>query len=549
MEKNIEGELNAMKMVRMANTRIVYAELAREYCLDWRTVKKYCNGYSGKPKSRNKMSKLDKYKDTIVNKLTLRRITVKGVYEFMVTKYGIKSIGSYSNFIRYVKEKQLKTKAKIVAHPRYEVPMGKQAQVDWKEDITLTSRSGDKVTINIFHVALRFSRYSAVELSIQKRTDDVHRCLIKCLKTFGGVPQELLFDNMSTVVSVNNRRKSLTAGITKLAKDLGVKIRTCKARSPATKGCVEARNKILDWLRVYEKEFDTVNDLIKILEEINEKMNLMINEELGMPPIALFYKEKEYLLPLPKESILDEYLSPNKYIVSTDGLIQYGSSKYSVNPKLIGEEVTIDTLGNKLYIYYKGKLITFHQIGKKPVNYLPEHYKALMKGKVKDDELETTVQENLQIMDKILEMRKVEVSNIEATKSIEALIAYISSSEYGRWPIQCYAHMSKADKDTFIKGVNSVLPYVGNKDAFIMRLKYSMKHDACKELALDCVINDNMAMCDDDTVLTDAGYEILSQRYEAELKEFLTKEGERQEQERLEIAMEKGERSFLDEPL
>ena len=33
-----------------------FAALAREYNMDWRTVKKYYEGYDGKPKKRNKKS-------------------------------------------------------------------------------------------------------------------------------------------------------------------------------------------------------------------------------------------------------------------------------------------------------------------------------------------------------------------------------------------------------------------------------------------------------------------------------------------------------------
>ena len=35
-----------------------------------------------------------------------------------------------------------------------------------------------------------------------------------------------------------------------------------------------------------------------------------------MSPTALFYKEKEYLKPLPHKSIIDTYLTPNRYRVS-----------------------------------------------------------------------------------------------------------------------------------------------------------------------------------------------------------------------------------------
>ena len=53
-----------------------------------------------------------------------------------------------------------------------------------------------------------------------------------------------------------------------------------------------------------------------------------------------------------------------------------------MDPKLIGEEVTVDLLDNKLYIYYNGKLVTFHALNENPINYKEEHYKILYESKL-----------------------------------------------------------------------------------------------------------------------------------------------------------------------
>lgn len=228
-----------------------------------------------------------------------------------------------------------------------------------------------------------------------------------------------------------------------------------------------------------------------------------------MSPTALFYKEKEYLQPLPGKNIIDMYLTPNKYKVSDEVLIRYNNCKYSVDPKLIGEEVTVDLMGNKLYIYYNGKLQTFHDINEKPINYKEEHYKTLMEGKVKDTKMETIVNNNLEIMDKLSENRTVKISAVAASESAEALITYINKIPYGRWVINNYAHLSAADKITFIKGMNEVLPYVKNDETFISHIKYSMKDNKCKTIAFDCLVNDLMCASEADSILTEEGYNSL----------------------------------------
>ena len=54
-----------------------FADLARKYKMDYRTVKKY---YEGKPKNRKTKSKLDPYASIIEEKLSISRISHKGVY-------------------------------------------------------------------------------------------------------------------------------------------------------------------------------------------------------------------------------------------------------------------------------------------------------------------------------------------------------------------------------------------------------------------------------------------------------------------------------------
>lgn len=519
MLKNLKGELALMDSLGVKPN---YAALGRKYGMDWRTVKKYHNGYAGKPLSRNKASKLDEYKDEISDKLTIKRLSVKGVFEFMVNKYGIDRIGTYSNFNRYVNKNKLKPKVNDGGHPRYERGPGEQAQVDWKEDISVANKYGEIFVINVLHMTLKFSRYSHLEFSILKRFDDVARGLTNGFIKFGGVPNEILFDNMSTVANVNSKPKKPTDAIRKLAKDFGFRIRFCGTRKPMTKGTVEAKNKPIDWIRAYEGEFETLEELVEIIKDINEQMNIEINQETNMSPMALFYKEKEHLQPLPAQSFIDEYLTPNKYKVTDEALIRYGGCKYSVDPKLIGEEVSVDILENKLHIYYKGKLVTIHSLNEKPVNYKEEHYTNLMKGKVKTEDMNKVINDNLEMMDKLLELRKIEVTELAATKSVDAMIAYFNQSEYGHWLIGYFAHLNSADKKTARKGINEVLPYVANRDNFISNIKFSMKENRCKTLAFDCLINDLMAMNEADCILSDDGYDTLRLKYKKDLDDFLT---------------------------
>ena len=113
------------------------------------------------------------------------------------------------------------------------------------------------------------------------------------------------------------------------------------------------------------------------------------------------------------------------------------------------------------------------------------------------------------------------MSEIAATKSADALIAYLNQSDYGRWIIGYYAHLSINDRLTFIKGMNEVLPYVENREAFISYIKYSMKENQCKTLDFDCWVNDFMAVSRSECILTDEGYEAIKRKYSDEIEKLL----------------------------
>ena len=97
-------ELNKLKqelmIMKTEGIKPNYAELARMHKCDYRTVKKYNEGYVGKPISRDKESKLDKYKEDIKIKLDLPGSTVKGTFQYFKEKDV--TIGNYSNFYKYV---------------------------------------------------------------------------------------------------------------------------------------------------------------------------------------------------------------------------------------------------------------------------------------------------------------------------------------------------------------------------------------------------------------------------------------------------------------
>ena len=380
------------------------AAMARIMGCDPRTVKRYLEGYEPKKKRKIlKKSKLDKFKETIISKLEIG-CTSMAIFKF-IQKDGY--TGSYSlvaDFVQKHKEEQIK-KATI----RFETAPGLQAQVDWKENLKMISKHGELFEVNIFLMVLGYSRTKFVKLTSDKTQKTLFKCMNEAFKYFGGVPKEIVFDNMATVVDRANSRignVKLNTKFVQYSKDIGFNPITCRIYRPQTKGKVESLAKLVDRLQVYNHEFETYEELEKIVKMFMKEINKEISQGTNMKPIERLAKETKYLLPLPNQEVLNAYTtSPKEYKVSKESMITYKGQKYSVPTYLIGKSVSVKETDEYIHIYYITNLITKHKKSKKFLNYHKEHIVDILKSDAlkgyKDNEIEEFVNNHLSDYDEL----------------------------------------------------------------------------------------------------------------------------------------------------
>ena len=380
------------------------AAMARIMGCDPRTVKRYLEGYELKKKRKIlKKSKLDKFKETIISKLEIG-CTSMAIFKF-IQKDGY--TGSYSlvaDFVQKHKEEQIK-KATI----RFETAPGLQSQVDWKENLKMISKHGELFEVNIFLMVLGYSRTKFVKLTSDKTQKTLFKCMNEAFKYFGGVPKEIVFDNMATVVDRANSRignVKLNTKFVQYSKDIGFNPITCRIYRPQTKGKVESLAKLVDRLQVYNHEFETYEELEKIVKMFMKEINNEISQGTNMKPIERLAKETKYLLPLPNQEVLNAYTtSPKEYKVSKESMITYKGQKYSVPTYLIGKSVSVKETDEYIHIYYTTNLITKHKKIKKFLNYHKEHIVDILKSDAlkgyKDNEIEEFVNNHLSDYDEL----------------------------------------------------------------------------------------------------------------------------------------------------
>ena len=230
----LRKEITIMKTM---NIKPNFAWLASEYGMDYRTVKRYYEGYNGKPSHHNKKSKLLEFDEIIKEKMALKGAKVSSLFFFLQEEYKYK--GSYSNLTHYIRKNKITMPNKSRGTPRYETNIGEQLQFDWVESIKMVNRYGEIFEFNVFSAELSYSRMHYFCYSITKTREDVIRCLIKTFRFLGGTPKELLTDNMSSIV--NHEKNNFCDEFKAFLKDFNIEGKRCKVRSPNTKGKVEVR--------------------------------------------------------------------------------------------------------------------------------------------------------------------------------------------------------------------------------------------------------------------------------------------------------------------
>ena len=397
-----------MRYFVLEKIRPNYSAIARQYDVDPRTVKAaYVRAQSGEVavvrERQKRRSKLDGYRDIIEDKYTAG-CSARSIYDFIVEKGFTGKYTIVKDYCRRFRRTQAK-KATI----RVEHTIGLSAQVDWKERVTMTDRNGVPHTFSIFLYVLPYSKFKFLKLTLDQKQDTLFKCLFETFKVTGGIPKEIWFDNMSTVIDhklSDFHHHRFNERFLSFSHDAGFHPVACRPFRPQTKGCVEALARTMERLKPYDGKFSTVNDLNDIVNRLAERLNHEKSQSNNQKPIELWTKEKEHFRSLNYD--LTRYFdSVQTRKVSRDSMIRFQNHQYSVSPNYIGKEVEIKptTDGKAIHIFYQGIEIQKHELTNKQFNYDPRDKHAILKSDLMadktDEEINQYMLNNLSIYDQI----------------------------------------------------------------------------------------------------------------------------------------------------
>ena len=345
---------------------------------DRKTVRKYLGTEQAVPRYGPRAprdSKLDGYKPYLAQRLQA------GVWNARVLLRELRErgyCGGYTLLKDYLQPQR--EAARTAAVRRFETAPGHQAQVDWG-DLGHVESSEGRQPLYGFVCTLGHSRAMFAAVATDQTLGTLLFLHEEAFAALGGVPREILYDRMKTVVLGTDARGEVRWQPTFLdfARYWGFTPRLCRAYRPQTKGKVESGSKYLRGNFLCGRVATSVGDLQRQLrvwtaEVANQRLHGTTHRI-----VREAWREERAQLQPPAGRLPFPYGPTVVRRVGRDAYVNYRGSRYSVPWQAAGQEVTLRATGGELEIWQHGSRLAVHTLGggKHEVHTVPAHHADL----------------------------------------------------------------------------------------------------------------------------------------------------------------------------
>jgi len=311
--------------------------------------------------------KLGSFKPLLINWLEVdvqlpknQRRTAQRLYEGLVDEgYA----GAYDSIQRFVKQWKIDNRKSPSTKQAF-VPLafqpGEVCQFDWSQETV--EIGGKELKIKVAHFRLAYSRKMfviAYPRETQEMVMDAHN---KAFAFYGGVPLQMVYDNLKTVVDtvfVGKERK-FNRRFMALANHYLFEPVACTPAAGWEKGQVENQvGNVREWLFTPRAKFDDFNDLNLWLEKRCGALSSRKHPTLSSQTITeCFLKEQPLLrqITTPFAGYIEHLLK-----VSRTCLVRLDRNNYSVPAQWVGQTVSVRVTAYSLSVVADGKTIAEHQ--------------------------------------------------------------------------------------------------------------------------------------------------------------------------------------------
>jgi transposase len=244
---------------------------------------------------------------------------------------------------------------------RFETAPGRQAQVDW--GTTWAEIGGQRERVQVFVMVLGYSRRLYVEFTQDQQLATLIACHEHAFDWFGGLTEELLYDNPKTVVLKRDREGRVIAWNPQFwdfARYYGFTPRLCRPYRAQTKGKVESGVKYVKRSFVLGRPFLSWEALNPTVQEwVVRVADQRIHGTTFRKPAEAFAEEH-----LRSHRGRPPYAMQTSLLrtVARDCLVTVETNRYSVPATYVGQTVEVQWGPDAtVRIYHHGRLIATHR--------------------------------------------------------------------------------------------------------------------------------------------------------------------------------------------
>lgn len=302
-------------------------KIANELELSRNTVRRYLRNIASTPRygpRATRKSKLDPFKPYILQRIEAAKpdwISAPVLYREIKAQGFEGKEGIVKLYIRQFKSKCIEPLV------RFETAPGKQIQVDF------TTIKRGKIKFKAFVATLGHSRASYVRFSQYEKQADWIAGVEGALHYFGGVSEEILFDNAKCIMierdAYGDGKHRWNAKLLELSQRYGFKLKACRPYRAKTKGKVERFNHYLKNSFIIplaatlkqaglELDIDIANG--QVGEWLHQIAHQRIHGTTKAKPQDLLDKERLVLQPLPVENHTEVSTSRQSIAIPVESL-------------------------------------------------------------------------------------------------------------------------------------------------------------------------------------------------------------------------------------
>ncbi len=286
--------------------------------------------------------------------------------------------GGYSILKDYLHPKR--QAVRDVAVRRFETAPGQQAQVDWGH-LGVLEDGERRQALSGFVFTLGHSRAMDADVATDQTLGTFLRLHEAAFEALGGIPEEMLYDHVKTVVLGTDERGDVRWHpiFLDFARYWGFRPRLCQPYRAQTKGKVESGIKYLKRSFLPGRQATSLEDLRSQLRAwVASVANVRVHGTTHQVVREAWQAEQAHLQPLVGRPPYP-YVPEVRRRVARDAYVAYGANRYSVPWAAAGREVWVRELAGRVEISCAHERIAIHPLcaGRHQVLTQPQHHQGI----------------------------------------------------------------------------------------------------------------------------------------------------------------------------